>query len=287
MPDTDEGYSCMFRYLSKLGRVVLIQCLIVTLSACNSRNEIGSIVDKANAEGYPVLSDVMSIESISNDEDRSVSFDLIIDDCGLLLEDYNLELNPKGAKYVLLAKLMSSYDYAKILSEKILENARKKNDEYIMVLINLKSKQTGQDIEIKYSPSDIVETLELEKKMSEESNGLERELLQRINDLKLPAQTSKKNMLVKDVKLRGDLVVATVGISGNNSIEDIKTLFNDGNRAATFVFDVRGDILNSVLIDVINDMEAAYKDLLLDFHHETTGDSYRIYVPYWKLSMPE
>ena len=95
MPDTDEGYSCMFRYLSKLGRVVLIQCLIVTLCACNSRNEIGSIVDKANAEGYPVLSDVMSIESISNDEDRSVSFDLLIDDCGLLLEDYNLELIQK------------------------------------------------------------------------------------------------------------------------------------------------------------------------------------------------
>ena len=77
------------------------------------------------------------------------------------------------------------------------------------------------------------------------------------------------------------------GVSGKNSIEDIKSLFNDGNRAATFVFDIRGDILNSVLMDIIHDMEAAYKDLLLEFNHETTGDSYRIYVPYWKLSMPE
>ena len=278
----------MLKYSSKWGIMVLTQCLIAILSACNSRNEISSIVDKANAEGYPVLSDVISIESISNNEDWSVSFDLIVDDCGLLMEDYDLEfLNPKGARNVLLARLMSSYDYAKILSEKILEIARKENDEYRMVFIHLKSKQTGQTIEIIFYPSDIVETLELEKKMSEDPDGLERKLLQRINDLKLPAQTSKEKMLVKDVKLQGDLVIATVGISGNNSIEDIKSLFNDGNRATTFVFDIRGDILNKVLIDVINDMEAAYKDLLLIFHYETTGDSYRIYVPYWKLSMPE
>ena len=121
--------------------------------------------------------------------------------------------------------------------------------------------------------------------MSEESDDLERKLMQQINDLKLPAQTSKKNMLVKDVKLQGDLVVATVEISGNNSVEDIKSLFNDGNRATSFVFYIRGDILNSVLCDIINDMEAAYMDLLLEFHHETTGESYRIYVPYWKLSL--
>ena len=278
----------MNKYLSKWGSIVLLQCLIATLCACNSRNEISSIVDKANAEEYPVLSDVMSIESISNNEDLSVSFDLIVDDCGLLLEDYDLELyNPKGAKNALLARLMSSYDYAKILSEKILEIAREKNDEYRTVFINLKSKQTGQEIEIKYSPSDIVETLKLEGKMNEDSDGLERKLLQRINDLNLPAQTRWENVLIRDVKLRGDLVAVTVGISGNSSIENIKSLFNDGNRAATFVFDIRGDILNSVLIDIIHDMEAAYKDLLLEFNHETTGNSYQIYVPYWKLSMPE
>lgn len=264
--------------------MLLILCLIATLSACSSRNGISSIVDKANAEEYPVLSDMMSIESISNDEDRCVSFDLIVDDCGLLLEDYALDYNPKGGKIVLLARLMSSYDYAKTLSEKILEVAREKNDEYRNVLINLKSKKTGQDIEIKFSPSEIAETIELEENMSKDSDGLERKLLQRINDLKLPAQTPKENMLVKDVKLRGDLVAVTVGISGNNSVEDIKSLFNDGNRAATFVFDIRGKILNSVLSDVIDDMEVAHKDLLLVFHQETTGDSYQIYVPYWKLS---
>lgn len=289
VPDTDEGYICMLKYSAKWGCMVLLQCLISTLIACNSSNGISQIVEKANAEGYPVLSDVMSIESINNDEDRNVSFDLIVDDCGLLLEDYDLDFNnnPKGANNVLLARLMSSYDYAKTLSEKILEIAREKNDEYRMVFINLKSKKTGQDIEIKFSPSDIAETLELERKMSEGSNDLERKLLLQINDLKLPAQTSKKNMFVKDVKLRGDLVVATVEISGNNSVEDIKSLFNDGNRATSFVFYIRGDILNSVLCDIINDMEAIYKDLLLEFHHETTGNSYQIYVPYWKLSMPE
>lgn len=274
----------MLKHLSKWVCMALILCLIATLTACDSSNGINQMVEKANAEGYPVLSDVMSIESISNDEDRSVSFDLIVDDCGLLLEDYALDNNPKGAKIVLLARLMSSYDYAKTLSEKILEVAREKKDEYRMVLINLESKQTGEDIELKLNPSDIVEALELEKKMSGDTDGLERKLLQRINDLKLPAQTHKENMLVKDVKLRGDLVVATVGISGNNSIEDIKSLFNEGNRAASFVFDIRGNILNSVLSDVIDDMEIAHKDLLLVFHQETTGDSYQIYVPYWKLS---
>ena len=268
--------------------MVLILSLIAILTACKSNNGINSIVDKANAEEYPVLSDVMSIESISNDEDLCVSFHLMVDDCGLLLEDYDLDLNnnPKGANKVLLARLMSSYDYAKILSEKILEIAREKNDEYRMVFINLKSKKTGQDIEIKYSPSDIAEVLELEKKRSEDSDDHERKLLLHINNLKLPAQTRKENMQVKDVKLQGDLVVATVEMSGNNSVEDIESLFNDGNRAATFVFDIRGDILNSVLNDIINDMEAAYKDLLLEFHHETTDNSYQIYVPYWKLSMP-
>ncbi len=276
----------MFKNSSNWSSIVLILCLIATLIACDSSNGLSRIVDKANAEGYPVLSDVMSIESISNSEAYHVSFDLIVDDCGLLLEDYDLDnFNSKGAEKVLLARLMSSYDYAKVLSEKILEIARKKNDEYRGVLIYLKSKQTGEEIELKFGPSKIVEAQELEKKMSEDSDGLERKLLQRINDLKLPAQTSKKNMLVKDVKLRGDLVVATVGISDNNSIEDIKSLFKDGNRAAKFVFNIRGDILNSVLIDVINDMEAAYKDLLLVFQNETTGDSYQIYVPYWKLSM--
>jgi len=266
---------------------VVALSLIATLSACKSGYGTSQIVEKANAEKYPVLSDVMSIDTVSNDEDFSVSIDLIVDDSGLLLEDYDLDYNLKGSKNVFLARLMSSYDYAKILSEKILEIAREEKSEYRDVLIHLKSKKTGQYIEIKYEPSDIVEAMKLEKKISEDSDGLESKLMQSISELELPAQTSMQNMLVKDVKLQGDLVVVTIGVSGDKTIEEIKSNFIDGDRATTFVFDIRGDILNSVLYDVINDMETAYKDLLLDFKHETTGDSYRIYVPYWKLSMSE